>query len=273
MPRQPSYTMLFCGEVRWCCCFDNLGKTCDKTECCSRNFTLAQGLGTVVRQFDNAMLTPSAADGNNDMDCHSRGGGDCGGWDGRDRTMRMIPFVVAGVLGSLLLATIVAFGFSCTQNRRLQRQVDTLQNINANLKLSSFNSSVNTSARPSVHSIQPLVAFNNPSYQQEDPTTPSPDSYHPGSRTMANSLYNGHRRQPLGAAGLSPHEQPPITPLSSGPPPPGYGFPPTHPPIPPQLSGRRPSLPELQYSIPPPTPQQPRHVQVISELPAEKDQR
>lgn len=270
--------MLFCGDTRWCCCFDNLGKTCDKTECCLRNFTLTRGLGTVMRQFDNAMPTPSTVDGNSDMTCHSGTGDDCSGRDGRDRGMRLIPFVAAGVLGSLLLATIVALGFSYTQNRRLRRQVDTLQNLNANLKSSSFSSSTSTSARPSVHSIQPLVSFTSPSYQQDDPTTSSPDSYHargPSSlntmRNTANSIYNHHH---MGPGTIAPHEQAPVTPLSSGPPPPGYGFPPvSHPPVPLQLSGRRPSLPEMMYAMPLPPYQQPVQMRSISELPTEKDQR
>ncbi|KAK4212224.1 hypothetical protein QBC37DRAFT_466085, partial [Rhypophila decipiens] len=142
LPLQPSYTMLFCGDAKWCCCFDNLGKTCDKTECCSRNFTLTQGLGTVVQQFSNAMIGPGANEDENENDtsCRSRAGGDCEGGDGRERGMRMIPFVVAGVLGSLLLATVVAFGFSCTQNRRLRRQVESLQNMAANSNQKSSSS-------------------------------------------------------------------------------------------------------------------------------------
>jgi len=268
--------MLFCGEARWCCCFDNFGKACDKTECCSRNFTLSQGLGTVINQFDNTMASVSIGNNNendNNTNCRSRGGdGDCNGWDGRERGMRMIPMIIAGVLGSLFLATIVAFGFSCTQNRRLRRQVETLQNINANLKTYSP-----TSARPSVHSIQPLVPFNYPSYSQDE-TTPSPDSYHqPPStgntiRTTSNSVYHPHSNH---------HYHEPPTPSSIGPAP-GYGFPPPHPPMPPQLSGRRPSLPrnapdesmDVYYpQMQPPPPQQLSGMGIISELPTEKDQR
>ncbi|KAM7219787.1 hypothetical protein V8F06_004821 [Rhypophila decipiens] len=294
MPMQPSYTMLFCGDAKWCCCFDNLGKTCDKTACCSRNFTLTQGLGTVVQQFNNAMIGPGGNENENESDtsCRSRAEGDCEGGDGRERGMRMIPFVVAGILGSLLLATVVAFGFSCTQNRRLRRQVESLQNMAANHKSSSFSSSSSSSTtisgRPSVHSIQPLVSFRSPSYQRDEPITPSPDSYRPGSgtgsggsnsstmHTTSNPVYNNQQYHSLGTAGISPHDQLPVTPSSAGPPPPpsGYGFPtPAHPPMPPQLSGRRPSLPDMQYNAPPLTPQQPVPMQVISELPTEKDQR
>ncbi|KAK3683419.1 hypothetical protein B0T22DRAFT_538517 [Podospora appendiculata] len=157
MPLQPSYTMLYCGASQWCCCYDNFGKACDPTECCAHNnFTLARGLGTVTNQFDNnatpspsptstTTTSPSCTSGfnrggnNNDNDWDGRGGG--GG-------MRMIPMIlVAGLLGSFLLAAIVAFAFSCSQNRRLRRRVETLQALSANLKSAAGSSSLRSSSR------------------------------------------------------------------------------------------------------------------------------
>ncbi|KAK3320602.1 hypothetical protein B0T19DRAFT_477845 [Cercophora scortea] len=155
MPLQPSYTMLYCGASQWCCCFDNFGKTCDPTECCAqRNFTLSRGLGTVTNQFDNA-ATPSSPSTTitttANPSCTSpsfRGNNNDNDWDGRGGGMRMIPMIlVAGLLGSFLLAAIVAFGFSCSQNRRLRRQVETLQALNATGRLSGVKSSAPSSLR------------------------------------------------------------------------------------------------------------------------------
>ncbi|KAK4179488.1 hypothetical protein QBC36DRAFT_362679 [Triangularia setosa] len=156
MPIQPSYTMLHCGSGAWCCCFDNLGMVCDKTECCTRNFTLSRGLGTVIRQFDNAGSSISIADGNAASLRNAADSSMPGLPANMPPWMRLIPIIAAGLLGSLLLAGIVALGFSCTQNKRLRRQVESLQSINTTLtteKLRSFSlsrSSPSTSARPSV---------------------------------------------------------------------------------------------------------------------------
>ncbi|KAK4204755.1 hypothetical protein QBC40DRAFT_163950 [Triangularia verruculosa] len=156
MPIQPSYTMLHCGSGAWCCCYDNLGMVCDKTECCSRNFTLSRGLGIVTRQFNNAggsnnLVENTGASLQNPADDSMPGlPANMPPW------MRLVPVIAAGLLASLLLASIVALGFSCTQNRRLRRQVESLQNLNTTLtteKLRSFSlsqSSPSSSARPSV---------------------------------------------------------------------------------------------------------------------------
>ncbi|KAK3986600.1 hypothetical protein QBC44DRAFT_352276 [Cladorrhinum sp. PSN332] len=154
MPIQSSYTMLFCGGGAWCCCYDSLGMACDKTACCERNFTLSRGLGTVIRQFDNsesANLTPNTnqplpPSGGSSISADSEMMMSGPPW------MRIIPMIVSGLLGSTLLATIVALGFSCSQNRRLRRQVETLQSLNTNLstqKFRSFSSSSSSSSSAS----------------------------------------------------------------------------------------------------------------------------
>ncbi|KAK4194108.1 hypothetical protein QBC40DRAFT_188941 [Triangularia verruculosa] len=156
MPIQPSYTMLHCGNGAWCCCYDNLGMVCDKTECCARNFTLSRGLGTVTRQFDNTGGSISISDNNGASLRNTVEDSMPGLPANMPPWMRLVPIIAAGLLGSLLLASIVALGFSCTQNRRLRRQVESLQNLNTTLtteKLWSFSlsrSSPPSSARPSV---------------------------------------------------------------------------------------------------------------------------
>ncbi|KAK0741811.1 hypothetical protein B0T21DRAFT_360160 [Apiosordaria backusii] len=156
MPIQSSYTMLHCGSGAWCCCYDNLGMVCDKTECCARNFTLSRGLGTVTRQFDNTGGSVSISD-NNAASLQNTADNSMPGLPvNMPPWMRLVPIIAAGLLGSLLLASIVALGFSCTQNRRLRRQVESLQNLNMTLtteKLRRFSisrSSPSSSARPSV---------------------------------------------------------------------------------------------------------------------------
>jgi hypothetical protein len=206
--------MQFCGNGSWCCCYNSFGKSCDRNDCCSRNFTLARGLGTVVRQFDNADTSPSGSNNNNNGNegnqaCQSGfrggpGGGNCNGWNG-DWRMRLIPVIVAGLTGSLLLAMTVAFGFSCTQNRRLKRQVETLEGLNANLK--SFST---ISARPSV-SAQHMTFY-------PDETVSPSETY----QVMRTSSGYHH----------SMHQPPTPSSVTAGP---GYGFP--------VVAGRRPSLP------------------------------
>jgi type II secretory pathway pseudopilin PulG len=188
VPLQTSYAMMFCGDSSWCCCFDNFGKSCDTTQCCTRNFTLTRGIGTVVRQFDDTGSSNTIDDDN------PRGGPNGNGsfdWRGRG----LIPVVVAAVVGSLLLATVVAFGFTWSQNRRLKRQVENLQEIST--KTLSFST---TSARPSV-SVQPSTAA---SYPLSYPPEPYPEellspneSYHNIVRTLsANRPQNYSTYQP-----------------------------------------------------------------------------
>ncbi|KAK0670014.1 hypothetical protein QBC41DRAFT_318629 [Cercophora samala] len=155
MPIQSSYTMLHCGNGAWCCCYDNLGMVCDKTECCARNFTLSRGLGTVTRQFDNSDGSVSIS--NNGASLPDTVDNPMPGLPANmPPWMRLVPVIAAGLLASLLLASIVALGFSCTQNRRLRRQVQSLQDINTTLtteKLRSYSisrSSPTSSTRPSV---------------------------------------------------------------------------------------------------------------------------
>ncbi|KAK4166266.1 hypothetical protein QBC43DRAFT_287165 [Cladorrhinum sp. PSN259] len=152
MPIQSSYTMLFCGSGAWCCCYDSLGMACDKTACCERNFTLLRGLGTVLRQFDNSDpgITLGLSNQATPGSPSSTGGGS--EMMSGPPWMRIIPMIVSGLLGSILLATIVALGFSCSQNKRLRRQVETLQSLNMNLstqKLRSFSGSSASSASSS----------------------------------------------------------------------------------------------------------------------------
>ncbi len=122
-PLQPTYTMLFCGSSSWCCCFNSFGKRCDTSDCCSRNFTLARGLGQVVRQFDDSPGgDPSAsAAGPAASSLRNPGGGAF--------TSRMIIAIISSVLGTLLLATSVAFLFSLLNNRKLRRQLNSLEAI------------------------------------------------------------------------------------------------------------------------------------------------
>jgi len=217
VPLQSSYTLEFCGDGRWCCCFDNLGMSCNKVECCARTFTLSRGVGMVLRQFDN--MDRPIDDGRelNDSDSQpeTQGPDEDDGWQGMVRGMRLIPIVVSGLLGSLLLATIVALCFSCTQNRRLRRQVDTLQGLNAN-HVKSYSTPTILSARPST-SVPRLNI-----YPQEEGRISSSDAAYHTLRTP--TVY---------------HPQPatqPVTPASAtvGP---GFGF------SAPTPTSRRPSLP------------------------------
>lgn len=134
-PVQATYTVLACGGSAWCCCFDSFGKSCNKTDCCTqKNFTLARGLGAVVRQF-----TTSPASSNSSSSAPSPSGSGWSSGDGNgngngngngsrfDRGQRLVTAIVAGVLGALLLASLVAFGFSYSRARHLRRQVDRLQ--------------------------------------------------------------------------------------------------------------------------------------------------
>ncbi|KAK4189812.1 hypothetical protein QBC35DRAFT_472277 [Podospora australis] len=201
MPIQASYTMQFCGNGAWCCCFDNLGMACDQKECCARNFTLSRGLGTVTRQFDNTGITNLLNGGsiqpntNTDTTSSLMPGGTS---TNMPPWMRLIPIIVSGLLGSLFLATIVALGFSCTQNRRLKRQVETLQNnLNVNLgitqKLRSYSlsraSAVSplSSARPSASAPPPPPII----------TTTSSDSL-----SRADGGGSGYFPSPLGVSPL-----------------------------------------------------------------------
>ncbi|KAK4221236.1 hypothetical protein QBC38DRAFT_138573 [Podospora fimiseda] len=62
--------------------------------------------------------------------------------------MRIIPLIVSGVLGSILLALIVALGFCCSQNRRLKKQVEKLEGLNIDLnKQKIFRSLSNSDSR------------------------------------------------------------------------------------------------------------------------------
>lgn len=248
VPVQPSYTMLFCGSGQWCCCFDNLGAVCNQTECCSRNFTLgSRGLGTVVRQLDNtgsASLSsgppgPSGSSGNAGDDCQPGRGNNCSSSNGNDwRGMRLITIVlVGGLLGSLLLGAIAATCWQCTQNRRLRRQVQTLENNNitsgnlaAKRKASysgssaSHHSSILSSrSRPSM-SVQRLTTYFPPPPHDDSALSPSPDTYdHNGgggltTPTMASNVaYHQHLMMMH-----QQQQQAPQTPGGGAPP--GYGF-------------------------------------------------
>jgi len=120
--------MMFCGPDAWCCCFDSFGKQCSRSDCCARNFSLARGLGQVTRQFGMADLSSSS---NTPQSSSGGGGGGGGGGGPRDgfdlRRSPLLAAIIGGVLGSLLLATIVALVFSHRHNRHLRRQIETLQ--------------------------------------------------------------------------------------------------------------------------------------------------
>ncbi|KAK0707130.1 hypothetical protein B0T26DRAFT_680693 [Lasiosphaeria miniovina] len=305
MPVQPSYTMLFCGSGQWCCCFDNLGAVCNQTECCSRNFTLGtRGLGTVVRQLDNtgsASLSSgppgssgssggsggSGGSGNAGDDCQPGRGNNCSSSNGNDwRGMRLITIVlVGGLLGSLLLGAIAATCWQCTQNRRLRRQVQTLENNNTSGNLAakrkasysgssaSHHSSILSSrSRPSM-SVQRLTTYLPPPPHDDSALSPSPDTYDHGgggglaTPTMASNVaYHQHLMM------MHQQQQAPQTPGGGAPP--GYGFPGVAVMQMPG-QGRRPSWPrnarhtdgrdlfDPNYSV----------GVAISELPTEKDQR
>ena len=248
--------MLFCGAGSWCCCFDNLGMSCDKTECCARAFALDGGLGTVVRQLDNtggSTIGSNSSDSDWDLGFQSEEGSQRGGsiWDWQDMRS-LIPVIMAGLAGSLLLATVVALALTCTQNRRLRRQVETLQLLSA--KSSSFSSV--RSARPSVSS------------QQQSPPPPLASPYPPANEeslmisSSSDVLPIQHQQQsaslrtPSSSSSTFHHHgtmhhypQSLTTPVSpnpgfgggSGPTTAGYGFPMSMPmPMP---SGSKPSLP------------------------------
>ncbi|ERT02967.1 uncharacterized protein SPSK_09296 [Sporothrix schenckii 1099-18] len=151
-PIQPTYTVMSCGGSAWCCCFDSFGKSCNKTDCCAqKNFTLARGLGAVVRQFtavptaDNASTTTGAA--SSPTGRYDGNGG--GGRFNFDRSQRLVTVIVAGVLGALLLAALVALGFSYSRARHLRRQVDRLQQQEKEALLIASSSLPPSSAVPS----------------------------------------------------------------------------------------------------------------------------
>ncbi|CAK7201699.1 hypothetical protein SEUCBS139899_004408 [Sporothrix eucalyptigena] len=143
-PIQSTYTVLPCGGSAWCCCFDSFGKSCNKTDCCSRsNFTLAHGLGAVVRQFTANANADAPSNGSSSGPGSNQGPpfGDFGnGSRFPDRNQRLVTAIVAGVLGALLLASLVAFGFSYSRARHLRRQVDRLQQQQKTAGLSSSSS-------------------------------------------------------------------------------------------------------------------------------------
>ncbi|KAL1902992.1 hypothetical protein Sste5346_000904 [Sporothrix stenoceras] len=129
-PVQPTYTVLSCGGSAWCCCFDSFGKSCNKTDCCAqKNFTLARGMGAVVRQFTSLPTSSNSSSPSPSPSSSgwTRGDGNGGGGGRFDRNQRLVTVIVAGVLGALLLASLVAFAFSCSRARQLRRQVDRLQ--------------------------------------------------------------------------------------------------------------------------------------------------
>jgi hypothetical protein len=91
-------------------------------------------LGAVVRQFTTSPTT--TANGSAAPSPSSSSSGSGSGWsfgDGNDgggrfdRNQRLVTAIVAGVLGALLLASLVAFAFSYSRARHLRRQVDRLQ--------------------------------------------------------------------------------------------------------------------------------------------------
>ncbi|CAK7211419.1 hypothetical protein SCUCBS95973_001108 [Sporothrix curviconia] len=159
-PVQATYTVFPCGGSAWCCCFDSFGKSCNKTDCCTKNnFTLAHGLGAVVRQFTaNANAdTPVSSNGGNTSSSGPASGGagnGNGSSNGRfsDRNQRLVTAIVAGVLGALLLASLVAFGFSYSRARHLRRQVDRLQQQQTTAGLASASSTTSSPLEPTVSS-------------------------------------------------------------------------------------------------------------------------
>lgn len=210
MPIQPSYTMLHCGSGAWCCCYDNLGMACNQEQCCARNFTLSRGLGTVTRQFDNNGDSVSISS-NGGANPENTGDNPMPGLPANmPPWMRLVPVIAAGLLASLLLASIVALGFSCTQNRRLRRQVESLQNLNTSLtteKLRSYSisrSSPTSSARPSVSapSAPPLLITT--AAANDDPVSSEPKT------SVEDYLPPISARSPLTAntPSRSPHDGP-----------------------------------------------------------------
>ncbi len=93
-------------------------------DCCTRNFTLARGLGQVVRQFDDASTDPAAISG-------SAPSGAKGPIPTSNFGSRVTIAALASVLGSLLLATSIAFVVSFFRNRRLRKQLSSLEELHA----------------------------------------------------------------------------------------------------------------------------------------------